>query len=188
MVVSLIALFFALGGVGYAKKVIHLINGSTIKKGSIQLDRLSGTARAALKGNRGLQGVQGPQGGQGPKGDPGTKGDPGAKGDPGPPAPTLPCSRRARPSRARSTSPRRSPRTALALACRASRPSMYARSGRARVPNVRGAPRIRRPRPDTCACTDPTTQWPPRACSRLTIHCRRAPQRRSSVSQGARAA
>jgi hypothetical protein len=80
MVVSLIALFFALGGVGYAKKVIHLIDGSTIKKGSIQLDRLSGTARAALKGNRGLQGVQGLQGGQGPKGDPGVKGDPGPPG------------------------------------------------------------------------------------------------------------
>lgn len=81
MVVGLIALFFAVGGVGYAKKVIHLIDGSKIKKGSIQLDRLSGRARAALKGNRGPRGFQGLQGGQGPKG------DPGAKGDPGPPGP-----------------------------------------------------------------------------------------------------
>jgi hypothetical protein len=59
MVVSLIALFFALGGVGYAKKVVHLINGSTITKGSIQVDRLSSRARAALTGSRGLQGAQG---------------------------------------------------------------------------------------------------------------------------------
>jgi hypothetical protein len=65
MVVSLLALFFALGGVGYAKSVVHLISGSTIKKGSIQVDRLSGKARAALKGNKGPQGLSGPQGIQG---------------------------------------------------------------------------------------------------------------------------
>jgi hypothetical protein len=82
MVVSLIALFVAPGGVGYAKQVVHLINGSTIKKGSIQVDRLSSTARAALKGNRGLQGLQGPQGpqgGQGPQGSPGVAGTPATK-------------------------------------------------------------------------------------------------------------
>jgi hypothetical protein len=84
MVVGLIALFFALGGVGYAKKVVHLINGSTIKKGSIQLDRLSSRARAALKGNTGPQGLQGLQGGQGPKGDPGPRGNDGVQGPPGP--------------------------------------------------------------------------------------------------------
>lgn len=68
MVVGLVALFFALGGVGYAKKVVHLIDGSTIKKGTIQVDRLTRKARAALKGNRGLPGTQGPQG---PKGETG---------------------------------------------------------------------------------------------------------------------
>jgi hypothetical protein len=82
MVVSLIALFFALGGVGYAKKVVHFINGSTIKKGSIQVDRLSSGARAALKGNRGSQGLQGVQGLQGAQGPQGAQGSAGAAGTP----------------------------------------------------------------------------------------------------------
>ena len=96
MVVSLISLFFALGGVGYAKKVVHLIDGSTIKKGSIPLDRLSSSARATLKGNRGPQGFQGPQGpqglpgAQGPKGDPGSPGKDGVPGPPGPYPDALP--------------------------------------------------------------------------------------------------
>lgn len=81
MVVGLIALFFALGGVGYAKKVVHLINGSTIKKGSIQVDRLSSRARAALKGNHGPQGVQGLQGAQGPTGKEGAQGPAGPYSD-----------------------------------------------------------------------------------------------------------
>lgn len=71
MVVALVALFFAVGGVGYAKKVVHLISGSQIKKGSIDLSRLSRAAQAALKGHAG---AQGPQGAQGPKGDQGPPG------------------------------------------------------------------------------------------------------------------
>jgi hypothetical protein len=39
-VLSCLALFFALGGVGYAKKVVKLIDGSTIKKRTISGDRL----------------------------------------------------------------------------------------------------------------------------------------------------
>lgn len=66
MCVALIALFVALGGVGYAKTVVHFISGSTIKRGSIRADRLTRGARATLKGN------QGPQGPQGPKGETGT--------------------------------------------------------------------------------------------------------------------
>jgi hypothetical protein len=40
MVTGCLALFFALGGVGYAKKVVTLINGTQIKRGSIPGDRL----------------------------------------------------------------------------------------------------------------------------------------------------
>jgi hypothetical protein len=66
-----LALFFALGGEGFAKRVVHLIDGSTIKKGTIQVDRLSSKARRTLKGNPGSQGIQGIQGQQGIKGDTG---------------------------------------------------------------------------------------------------------------------
>jgi hypothetical protein len=40
MVTGCLALFLTLGGVGYAKNVIKLLNGSQIKKGSIPGDRL----------------------------------------------------------------------------------------------------------------------------------------------------
>src|SRR5947209_18437665 len=80
MVVALLALFFAVGGVGYAKRVIKLIDGSQIKKGSIGLAQLNPRAVARLKGRTGAHGAQGSQG---PKGDPGTQGQvgpPGGKG------------------------------------------------------------------------------------------------------------
>jgi hypothetical protein len=89
MLIAMLALFIALGGTGYAKKAVRLITGSEIAKGTIQVDRLSAQARAALKGNGGVQGLTGSPGPQGLKGDPGgqgLKGDPGGqglKGDPG---------------------------------------------------------------------------------------------------------
>jgi hypothetical protein len=61
-VTGCLALFFAVGGVGYAKQIVHLVDGSTIKKGTIQADRLSSTAQRALKGNQGPVGNQGAQG------------------------------------------------------------------------------------------------------------------------------
>lgn len=59
----------------------RLISGKSIKKGSIQADRLSPAARRALKG---AQGPTGPAGAAGAKG---ADGAPGAKGDPGPTGP-----------------------------------------------------------------------------------------------------
>jgi hypothetical protein len=78
-----LALFFAVGGVGYAKKIVHLVDGSTIKKGTIQADRLSSTAQRALKGN---QGPVGNQGAQGIQGNQGAQGLQGLTGDTGPSA------------------------------------------------------------------------------------------------------
>jgi hypothetical protein len=81
--ISLLALFFALGGVGYAKRVVHLIDGSTIKKGSIQVDRLSARAQRTLKGQKGDPGAKGAAGGQGPQGAQGLQGAQGPQGNPG---------------------------------------------------------------------------------------------------------
>jgi hypothetical protein len=78
-----LALFFAVGGVGYAKKIVHLLDGSTIKKGTIQADRLTSTARRTLKGN---QGPPGNQGAQGIQGNQGAQGLQGLTGDTGPSA------------------------------------------------------------------------------------------------------
>jgi hypothetical protein len=83
LLISLLALFFALGGVGYAKRVVHLIDGSTIKKGSIQVDRLSAGAQRTLKGRKGDPGPQGAPGGQGPQGGQGSQGGQGPQGNPG---------------------------------------------------------------------------------------------------------
>jgi hypothetical protein len=81
--ISLLALFFALGGVGYAKRVVHLIDGSTIKKGSIQVDRLSARAQRTLKGQKGDPGPNGAAGGQGAQGAQGLPGAQGPQGNPG---------------------------------------------------------------------------------------------------------
>src|ERR1700674_5418677 len=43
--VALVALFFSVGGVSVAKKAIALIDGHTIKKNSIEVDRLTSKAR-----------------------------------------------------------------------------------------------------------------------------------------------
>ena len=62
MVTGCLALFFAVGGVGFAKKAVHLVDGHTIKRGTIELDRLSKQAKTGLKG---AQGDPGPTGGAG---------------------------------------------------------------------------------------------------------------------------
>jgi hypothetical protein len=44
LIISCAALFFALGGIGYARKVVHLIDGHQIKKDSIPGNRLKDNA------------------------------------------------------------------------------------------------------------------------------------------------
>lgn len=44
LIISCLALFFAVGGVGYARKVVHLIDGHQIKKASIPGNRLQNNA------------------------------------------------------------------------------------------------------------------------------------------------
>jgi hypothetical protein len=74
LAISVIALFAAMGGVGWAA---GLISGKTIKPGSIPLNRLTKSARSSLGGR---QGPSGPTGPQGPRGDRGEKGDVGPEG------------------------------------------------------------------------------------------------------------
>jgi hypothetical protein len=75
LIVSLVALFVALGGTSLA--AANFINGRQIKPHSLPKDRLTQNAIKSLRGARGLQGPKGSQGIQGIKGD---------KGDPGPTA------------------------------------------------------------------------------------------------------
>jgi hypothetical protein len=87
LALSLVAVFFAVGGVGYAKQAVHLISGSSIKKGSISLDRLSSAAQHALRartGPAGPRGLPGTAGGPGAAGAPGLAGVNGQNGTPGP--------------------------------------------------------------------------------------------------------
>ncbi len=96
-VISLIALFAALGGTSYATVTKLLprnsVGSAQVVNGSLQTVDLSAKARRALRGAKGAQGAAGsvgpagPAGPQGPKGDTGAagpKGDTGAKGDTGP--------------------------------------------------------------------------------------------------------
>ena len=62
----------------------RLISGKSIKKGSIEANRLSAKARRSLKGQNGATGPAGAAGAQGTKGDAGAKGDPGPTGPAGP--------------------------------------------------------------------------------------------------------
>jgi hypothetical protein len=68
LVISTLALFAALGGVGWART---LINGGTIEKNSIPVNRLTKSAQRALAGKRG---PIGPIGHAGPKGSTGASG------------------------------------------------------------------------------------------------------------------
>jgi len=80
-IISLIALFVALGGTSLA--AANLINGKLIKANSIPKNRLTKRAIKSLHGARGAQGPQGPQGAtglQGPNGAQGLQGIPGLAG------------------------------------------------------------------------------------------------------------
>ena len=78
LVISLVALFVALGGTSLA--AANYINGKHIKPHSIPTDRLT---KGAIETLRGAQGSRGPQGTQGPRGPQGTQGLQGPKGDTG---------------------------------------------------------------------------------------------------------
>jgi hypothetical protein len=84
LALSLIALFVALGGTGYAafKLPSNSIGSAHVINGSLQKIDLSKKTVAALRGNRGPRGVQGVQGESGPTGPVGPKGDKGATGEP----------------------------------------------------------------------------------------------------------
>jgi hypothetical protein len=85
LVISLIALVFAMTGTGIAAK--GLVTGKQIRDGSISAQDLSASVRKQLA-RTGAAGAAGPAGAPGAKGDQGPKGDQGAKGDTGvPPAP-----------------------------------------------------------------------------------------------------
>jgi hypothetical protein len=79
LVISLIALFVALGGTTYAATTA-LINGSHIKPHSIAKNRLTNKAVKQLKGNRGPKGATGATGAQGVQGVQGLQGIQGARG------------------------------------------------------------------------------------------------------------
>ena len=78
LVISVLALFVALGGTSLA--AAGFINGKHIKPHSIPTDRLT---NGAIKALRGAQGLRGPQGTQGLQGLKGATGDIGPKGDTG---------------------------------------------------------------------------------------------------------
>jgi hypothetical protein len=72
-VVSLLALFIALGGGAYAALNIpaNSVGTKQIKNGAVSLKKISASARKSLKGNKGPRGATGLSG---PKGDPGVAG------------------------------------------------------------------------------------------------------------------
>jgi len=95
IVISLVALFVALGGTGYSavSKLLpkNSVGTTQVINGSLQTADLSKKARAALKGNRGAVGPAGPVGAQGLAGATGAQGvagAAGATGAQGPPGPT----------------------------------------------------------------------------------------------------
>ena len=87
LVISLMALFVALGGTAYGS---GLIPGSKIENHSIPARKLTESAIASLHGQRGPVGAQGPAGATGAtgaSGEQGPAGPPGPKGDQGPQGP-----------------------------------------------------------------------------------------------------
>jgi hypothetical protein len=107
-VMATIAVFVALGGVGYAatKLPANSVGSAQIKKAAVTPEKLSAGAKSSLsavgpagpqgapgaagpqgpngeQGAPGAEGERGPQGVIGPRGEKGDKGEPGQKGDPG---------------------------------------------------------------------------------------------------------
>jgi hypothetical protein len=87
LVISLIALFVALGGTTYAATSLpkNSVGTAQLKKGAVTKQKISKKTIGALRGSRGPQGPKGDQGIQGAKGDQGIQG---AKGDTGPRGPS----------------------------------------------------------------------------------------------------
>jgi len=87
-VVACLALFVALGGVGYAavKLPKESVGTEELHKGAVTPAKLSAAARQATSGPRGPQGATGPAGPTGPIGPQGAPGGPGSQGEPGPSA------------------------------------------------------------------------------------------------------
>lgn len=87
MVISLIALFAALGGTSYAAVTKLLpknsVGSAQVINGSLQKADMSAKTLSALRGARGARGPAGLSGPQGPKGDTGATGATGPKGDTG---------------------------------------------------------------------------------------------------------
>ena len=86
-IISLIALFVALGGTSYAAIALapkNSVGSPQVINGSLQTVDLSKKARAALKGNRGPAGPAGAQGAQGAAGLTGAAGAAGPAGATGP--------------------------------------------------------------------------------------------------------
>ena len=86
LIVSLVALFVALGGTGYAaiKLPKNSVGSPQVINGSLQTTDLSKKARKALKGNRGLTGPRGAAGAAGVAGQVGATGPGGPAGAAGP--------------------------------------------------------------------------------------------------------
>jgi hypothetical protein len=90
LVVSLVALFIALGGTSYAALSIpkNSVGSPQVINGSLGTTDLSKKARKALKGNRGAAGKRGLTGAAGPVGAAGAAGAAGPAGATGPQGPT----------------------------------------------------------------------------------------------------
>jgi hypothetical protein len=94
-IVAYLALFFALGGVGYAATQLPAGSVGTpqLRNGAVTLKKIARSARIAMARGTGparatgAAGATGPQGGPGPQGSPGPQGPPGPKGDAGPAGP-----------------------------------------------------------------------------------------------------
>jgi Repeat of unknown function (DUF5907) len=84
--VAYVALFFALGGVGYAATQLptNSVGTRQLRNGAVTLTKIATGTRSTLAGGRGATGTQGPQGNTGPQGNAGPQGP---KGDTGPPGP-----------------------------------------------------------------------------------------------------
>ena len=97
-IAAYLALFFALGGVGYAASQLPAgsVGTAQLRNGAVTLKKIARGARTALRGPGGRVGAASAAGVAGPPGMPGVPGPPGPKGDtgsqgadgvPGPPGP-----------------------------------------------------------------------------------------------------
>lgn len=85
-VVAYVALFVALGGVGYAATQLpaNSVGTKQLRNGAVTLKKISGNTRSALAGARGPIGARGSTGATGAAGSTGARGPQGVTGPPGP--------------------------------------------------------------------------------------------------------